>query len=105
MRLIDATLDDVEAVIAQELSRHHSKLRRKDHPASKEKLWLSNSEAMEYLGLSRSTMQRYRDAEMLPFARLGSNIYYRRQDIEDLLESRLRNPRGIALAPKSGDER
>ena len=52
-----------------------------------DKSWLTNAEAMKYLGLSRPTLARYRAAGTLPFSKLGSNIYYRLCDVEAVLES------------------
>lgn len=51
------------------------------------KSWLTNAEAMDFVGLSRMTLQRYRDAGKLPYSKIGSNVYYRRDDIVALLEA------------------
>ena len=53
------------------------------------KAWITNKEAMEYLGLSRPTLARYRAAGKLPYSKVGSSVYYRLQDVEELLESNL----------------
>ena len=58
----------------------------RDRPS---KMWLTNAEAMEYLGLSRPTLARYRAAGTLPYSKLGSSIYYKLESVEALLESRL----------------
>ena len=42
---------------------------------------LSNREAMEFMDLSRSTLQRYRDDGTLPYSKLGGNVYYEREDL------------------------
>ena len=47
---------------------------------------LSNREAMEFLDLSKSTLQRYRDDGTLPYSKLGGNVYYRRKDLLHVLE-------------------
>ncbi len=49
------------------------------------KEWMTNKEAMEYLGLSRMTLQRYRDNGVIEYAKIGSNIYYERRAILKLL--------------------
>lgn len=54
------------------------------------KRWLTNEEAMEYLGLSRSTLNRYRMEGKIPYSKVGQNVYYRLEDIEELLEENLR---------------
>ena len=53
------------------------------------KAWLTNAEAMAYLGLSRPTLARYRAAGKLPYSKVGSSIYYRLTDVEAMLESNL----------------
>ena len=50
------------------------------------KEWLTNREAMDFLDLSKSTLQRYRDEGILPFSKIGGNIFYRREDILAVLE-------------------
>lgn len=53
----------------------------------RDKAWLTNPEAMQYLGLSRPTLARYRASGKLPYSKVGSSIYYRLSDVEALLES------------------
>ena len=53
------------------------------------KAWITNKEAMDYLGLSRPTLARYRAAGKLPYSKVGSSVYYRLQDVEALLESNI----------------
>lgn len=67
-------------------------LRAATDPAAGErpgKEWLTNVEAMEYLGLSRPTLARYRAAGKLPYSKPvgGSNVYYRLEDVKALLEA------------------
>ena len=57
-------------------------------PSNPQKEVLSNREAQEFLDLSKSTLQRYRDDGTLPYSKLGQNIYYRRSDLHDALEKR-----------------
>lgn len=60
----------------------------------RKKDWLTNKEAQEYLGLSRATLQRYRSPDSspyLPSSKVGSKIYYRREDIEALLEEHMQS--------------
>lgn len=42
---------------------------------------LSNREAMAFLDLSKSTLQRYRDDGTLAYSKLGGNVYYEREDL------------------------
>lgn len=54
--------------------------------------WLTNSEAQEYLGLSRATLARYRSEGLLPYSKVGRNLFYRLSDVEALLEANRRYP-------------
>ena len=51
------------------------------------KAWLTNKEAMDYLGLSRPTLARYRAAGTLPYSKIGSSIYYKLEHVEGMLEA------------------
>jgi len=42
---------------------------------------LSNREAMEFLDVSKSTLQRWRDDGTLPYSKVGASIYYEREDL------------------------
>jgi predicted DNA-binding transcriptional regulator AlpA len=55
--------------------------------------WLTNEEAMEFLDVSRSTLKRYRLDGKLPYSKIGQKIYYRLEDIREMLEENLRNRR------------
>lgn len=50
------------------------------------KEWLTNREAMDFLGLSKTTLQRYRDSGRLLFSKIGGNIYYRYADVVAVLD-------------------
>ena len=52
--------------------------------------WLTNSQAQEYLGVSVATLARMRASGALPYSKVGKSIYYRRADIEHILEKNLR---------------
>ncbi len=53
--------------------------------------WLSNGEAMAELGVSRSTLARWRKSGRLPYSKQNSLLFYRRCDIEKMLAAGLRN--------------
>lgn len=42
---------------------------------------LSNREAREFLDVSKSTLQRWRDDGTLPYSKVGSSVYYERSDL------------------------
>ena len=54
------------------------------------KEWLTNPEALEFLQVSRPTLQRLRSSGKLSFSKVGGKIYYRCADIEKLLEENVR---------------
>ena len=53
--------------------------------------WLTNEEAMEFLDVSRSTLKRYRLDGKLPYSKIGQKIYYRLEDIREILFEHLPN--------------
>jgi len=75
-----------------ELHQINSKLDRllsnKDAPLTAIQLiWLSNDEAMEFLQVSKSTLQTYRNRGYLKFSKVGRKIRYARTDLQQFLES------------------
>lgn len=48
--------------------------------------WLDNKEFMDLLKISKRTAQHYRDNGLISFAQVGSKIYYKLNDIEELLK-------------------
>ena len=55
------------------------------------KPWKSNREAQVFYGLSKSTLQRYRNNGTLAYSKVGGRVYYRRADMVRLLEENLRS--------------
>ena len=47
--------------------------------------WLDNQEFMALLKISKRTAQHYRDSGLISFSQVGAKIYYRLEDIEQLL--------------------
>lgn len=48
--------------------------------------WLSETEAREYLGVCKSTLQTYRREGIIPFSQIKSKIYFKRTDLEAHLD-------------------
>lgn len=48
--------------------------------------WLHNGDVCRLLNISKYTLQYYRDTGVLPFAQIGHKCYYKREDVERLLE-------------------
>jgi excisionase family DNA binding protein len=61
---------------------------QEERTAPPAKAYLTNAEARDYLGLSRSTLARLRSSGALKYSKVGSNVFYALVDIEDLLASR-----------------
>ena len=78
-RIVDAS---VEAATAKVLARLSP---TKAGP----KEWLTNKEAMDFLGLSKTSMQRYRASGRLSYSKIGGSIYYRYADLVAVLEANL----------------
>jgi uncharacterized protein YqgQ len=57
----------------------------KDANLSSAGKWLNGEAVMRKLGISKRTLQNYRDMEILPYSAVGSKFYYNINDIEDLL--------------------
>jgi MerR family transcriptional regulator, repressor of the yfmOP operon len=49
-------------------------------------LWLTSDEVCHLLGISKRTLQNYRNNGILPFSQIGRKIYYKASDIDDYLE-------------------
>ena len=65
-------------------------LRESANPAAStrpDKGWLTNKEAMAYLGLSRASLARFRADGTLPYSKIGGSVFYKLADVEALLES------------------
>ena len=76
----------VEAAVERALARLAPRFRtdERDRPA---KEWLTSREVQTYLGLSKATLARYRADGVLPFSKVGQNVYVERRALEALLES------------------
>lgn len=100
--VIVTTKAALEAAIAAGLERILRKS-RPDLPPSEPRQgfgWVTNAEAMRLLGLSKPTLARYRASGKLPYAKVGSSVYYRLADIEGLLEDRLVGAPDSAARPR-----
>ncbi len=48
--------------------------------------WLNTVEASHALGISAKSLQRLRNCGSLPYSRVHGKVYYKKSDIEQLLE-------------------
>ena len=56
--------------------------------SSKHTDWLHNGDVCRLLNISKRTLQHYRDTGVLPFAQIGHKCYYKREDVERLLQTK-----------------
>lgn len=47
--------------------------------------WMDNEEVCRILGISKRTLQAYRDNGILPFSQIGHKMYYLPQDVESVI--------------------
>ena len=92
------TTEDLE-VLKQDLIHEISKLISSTQPQeSTSKAWIKASEVRQLLGISSGTLQTLRLNGSLPFSKIGAVLYFKREDIDRLLEQnhhdfrRLRKP-------------
>jgi hypothetical protein len=76
---IDSGLARIEAKISKENENRISEKKDK---------WLFNEDIMKILPVSSRTLQNYRDSGILPFGKLGNVCYYKKSDVEKMLEER-----------------
>lgn len=91
MNLIVTSPTELRALVKSEVRQALSDVlpKRVEGPGSHPGIgWLSNAEAMKVLGLSRPTLARYRAQGVLPYSKLGSNVFYRVADVQSVLEAR-----------------
>ena len=48
--------------------------------------WLNGDAVMRKLGISRRTLQTYRDNRIIPYSVVGGKFYYSIRDIEELMK-------------------
>jgi len=92
MELIITSKSDLQDLIeasVREAINSSSDIQKKD--GDRPKPWMTNREAQAFYGLSKSTLQRYRNSGRLPFSKIGGRVYYRRSDMVRLLEENLRS--------------
>ena len=49
------------------------------------KEWLDSQDVCEILGISKRTLQSYRDNGILPFSQIGHKMFYRSEDVQTVL--------------------
>lgn len=60
---------------------------KKYTPIFEEELWLDNQEVCLIMNITKRTLQTYKDKGLLPYSRLNRKNYYKRSDVQALLEA------------------
>ena len=78
----------IHSAAFQELVKKMDEIQTKLTAKEKEpkEIWLDNQEFIQLLKISKRTAQHYRDTGMISFSQVGSKIYYRMNDVEELLK-------------------
>jgi hypothetical protein len=78
----------IQSEAFQELVKKMDEIQTKLTAKDKEpkEVWLDNQEFIQLLKISKRTAQHYRDTGMISFSQVGSKIYYRMNDVEELLK-------------------
>lgn len=53
----------------------------------KEEKWLDNQEVCLMMDITKRTLQTYKDKGLLPYSKLNRKNYYKRSDVQALLEA------------------
>lgn len=80
---LTARIEDIE-LKALQMYRHQEDLHLKD--------WLDNQDVCQILGISKRTLQSYRENGLLPYSRVEHKIRYAPEDVQKLLQSSAHNP-------------
>lgn len=78
----------IQSEAFQELVKKMDEIQTKLIAKDKEpkEIWLDNQEFIQLMKISKRTAQHYRDTGMISFSQVGSKIYYRMNDVEELLK-------------------
>lgn len=60
---------------------------RKYNPIFKGEQWLDNQEVCLMMNITKRTLQTYKDKGLLPYSRLNRKNYYKRSDVQALLDA------------------
>lgn len=60
------------------------------HEKSSNKKWLRTKETAKYLNISTTQVHELKRNGILPFSKIGGTLYFKKQDIDQLLEANKR---------------
>lgn len=84
MDLVITPKDELRRILADEMTKALEASKPTKTQPKKEVF--TNREAMEYLGVSRSTLQRWRGDGILQYRKINGSIRYTKNDLDAMLE-------------------
>lgn len=81
-----SALDGMQNELRELLEMTENAIRRYT-PIFKEEKWLDNQEVCLMMNISKRTLQTYKDKGLLPYSKLNRKNYYKRSDVQALLEA------------------
>ena len=92
-----AVLDDLREAIRHDIEAALRPDRRTAEAHNPAPLaYISNADTIRLLGVSKATLQRWRDSGELPYAKVGGMIFYRRADLEAFIGRHVAMPERAA---------
>ena len=101
MKIMAATIVTIEDLVSLKrelihefktlLNESKKEADQKTESKKDEKSWLKSNQVQRMLAISPSTLQNLRLTGKIPYAKIGGVIFYPKEDIHQLLESRIRN--------------
>lgn len=82
MERITFTSGDIEQLENNIISKFKKILAEQNAPT-----WLKTADAEKYLNCNQSTLINLRNQGVLPFYKLGGTVYYKKEDIDRVLEN------------------
>ena len=77
---------DLLADIKEYLNENYNKV-----PPVKETEWIKSHQVQRLLGISPGTLQNLRVNGTIPYSKVGGVLFYKKADIQNILESNMRN--------------
>ncbi|MCL1672933.1 MULTISPECIES: helix-turn-helix domain-containing protein [Bacteroidota] len=81
-----SALDGMQNELRELLEMTENAIRRYT-PIFKEEKWLDNQEVCLMMNITKRTLQTYKDKGLLPYSKLNRKNYYKRSDVQALLEA------------------
>ena len=87
MKLIIIDRQSVGAALLR-ICRLYPQYRTTHRQSARKDEWLDNEAVCKPFGISKRTLQSYRDTGKIPFSMIGHKCYYKESDITELLNAK-----------------